>query len=47
MLKVGDVIKLGRVKLIIKEIQLEYDPNFDMLDDASMCSVQDKNEFSK
>ena len=47
MLKVGDVIKLGRVKLIIKEIQLQCEPNKELMDEASICSVEDKNEFSK
>ncbi|CAD8109411.1 unnamed protein product [Paramecium sonneborni] len=47
VLKVGDEIKLGRVKLTIKEIQLQCDPQQDLLDEASICSVEDKNEFSK
>ncbi|CAD8099012.1 unnamed protein product [Paramecium primaurelia] len=47
ILKVGDVIKLGRVKLIIKAIQLQNDQLQDTPDDISMCSVEDKNEDTK
>ncbi|CAD8090593.1 unnamed protein product [Paramecium sonneborni] len=47
ILKVGDVIKLGRVKLIIQAIQLHSQIDQDNLDDLSMCSVEDKNEDTK
>ncbi|CAD8085782.1 unnamed protein product [Paramecium primaurelia] len=47
VLKVGDVIKLGRVKLIIKEIQLQHETNQDLLNEESLCSLEDKNEFTK
>ncbi|CAK61402.1 unnamed protein product (macronuclear) [Paramecium tetraurelia] len=47
VLKIGDVIKLGRVKLTIKEIQLHHETNQDLLNEESICSIEDKNEFTK
>ncbi|CAD8070830.1 unnamed protein product [Paramecium sonneborni] len=47
ILRVGDVIKLGRVKLIVKAIQLNNQINKDDSDDYSMCSIVDKNEDTK
>ncbi|CAK57009.1 unnamed protein product (macronuclear) [Paramecium tetraurelia] len=47
ILKVGDRIKLGRVKLVIKAIQLQNNELQNTPDDISMSSVEDKNEDTK